>query len=80
MLIVETVIVVILLSQKAGLSFVELVVRSEQANTTLNKLSKFAYLFPKTTMRRARLSQPVWNFSGLIEQQILILETYEKHV
>lgn len=31
-------------------------------------------------MRRARLSQPVWNFSGLIEQQSLILETYEKHV
>lgn len=30
-------------------------------------------------MRRARLSQPVWNFSGLIEQQSLILETYEKH-
>lgn len=31
-------------------------------------------------MRRARLSQPVWNFSDLIEQQSLILETYEKHV
>lgn len=30
-------------------------------------------------MRRARLNQPVWNFYGLIEQQSLILETYEKH-